>query len=536
MRLTHKIVLLSVSGLVLALGTGGLSLWTTRGLSRSLQAVVETGTQTKRQGEADMMHDALRADVFAALLAGDAGEKQRVLKDLDEHTRTFRENMEANERGVTDEAARRAIADARPTVEAYLAGAGATIHEILKDKEAGRAGVAAFLANFSALEEKLGAISELLDASARGCKDRAQADVSRATTIMMTCVGAGGAGVGLLTLVLAGAINRAMLRSIRAITALAQGRMPEQLDASRPDELGELSRAVNAMVATREKLAQDLSHASQRLEHASRDLSTHSDNVGTHVGNQTTQLAQLVSAMQEMNAAAGEIAGKASEVAAQSTQAGQRATTGRDVVSQAVVDMETIATQVQGSCEVMSELGRKGEQIGAIIEVINDIADQTNLLALNAAIEAARAGEHGRGFAVVADEVRKLAERTQQATQEVATSIIQIQQGTKDAVTRMNANRSQVASGVEKARGAGAALEQIVAGTSQVGDAVRNIAAAAEEQSATTGHINATLEQANALAQQSRQEAEGMNEALSQLFGESQGLRQAVDSLKLVTG
>jgi methyl-accepting chemotaxis protein len=237
-----------------------------------------------------------------------------------------------------------------------------------------------------------------------------------------------------------------------------------------------------------------------------------------------------------MNAAAGEIAGKASEVSAQSTQAGQHATSGRDVVAQAVVDMETIATQVQASCEVMGELGKKGEQIGAIIEVINDIADQTNLLALNAAIEAARAGEHGRGFAVVADEVRKLAERTQQATQEVATSITQIQAGTKDAVARMNANRSQVGSGVEKARGAGAALEQIVVGTSQVGDAVRNIAAAAEEQSATTGHINETLEQANALAQQSRQEAEGMNEALSQLFTESQGLKQTVESLRLVQG
>ncbi len=394
----------------------------------------------------------------------------------------------------------------------------------------------AFLANFSALEEKMGTISDLLDASSKACKDRANASVSRATTIMLACVGVGGAGLGALSLLLAGAINRALSRSIRAITALAAGQMPEALDAARSDELGELARAVNSMVSTREQLAGALAQASQRVEHASRELSAHSDNVGTHVGNQTTQLAQLVSAMQEMNAAAGEIAGKASEVSAQSTQAGRHATSGRDVVAQAVVDMETIATQVQASCEVMGELGRKGEQIGEIIEVINDIADQTNLLALNAAIEAARAGEHGRGFAVVADEVRKLAERTQQATQEVATSITQIQAGTKDAVTRMNANRAQVSSGVEKARGAGAALEQIVAGTSQVGDAVRNIAAAAEEQSATTGHINETLEQANVLAQQSRQEAEGMNEALSQLFSESQGLKQAVDSLKLVKG
>ena len=181
----------------------------------------------------------------------------------------------------------------------------------------------------------------------------------------------------------------------------------------------------------------------------------------------------------------------------------------------------------------MQELGKRGEQIGQVIEVINDIADQTNLLALNAAIEAARAGEHGRGFAVVADEVRKLADRTTQATEEVAQSITAIQQETDTAVQRMRAGPERVTQGVELAGRAGASLEEIVAGAGDVAGLVQSIAAAAEQQSSASEEVSRNVESITAVASQAAEGAQQSAAASAQLSGKAEQLQQLVGRFTL---
>ena len=193
---------------------------------------------------------------------------------------------------------------------------------------------------------------------------------------------------------------------------------------------------------------------------------------------------RIAASSEEMSAAVTEVAQQTTKVAQSAQESGQLAESGRQAVEQTVSGMDGINITVMESAKSVGELGARGQQIGEVIRVINDIADQTNLLALNAAIEAARAGEHGRGFAVVADEVRKLAERTTKATEEISGSITAIQHETSRAVERMNKGQEQVAQGVQLAANAGQGMKEIVNGAANVSGMVHAISAAAEEAGA----------------------------------------------------
>ncbi|MEW6653432.1 MAG: methyl-accepting chemotaxis protein, partial [Bacteroidota bacterium] len=176
---------------------------------------------------------------------------------------------------------------------------------------------------------------------------------------------------------------------------------------------------------------------------------------------------------------------------------------GGKVVGQTIEGMNRIAVVVKQSADTVQQLGKSSDQIGEIVQVIDDIADQTNLLALNAAIEAARAGEQGRGFAVVADEVRKLAERTTKATKEIANMIKQIQKDTSEAVISMTSGTVEVEKGKELADEAGKSLSQIISGAEQVVDIVTQVAAASEEQSSAAEQISKNLESINHVTNES---------------------------------
>jgi methyl-accepting chemotaxis protein len=237
-----------------------------------------------------------------------------------------------------------------------------------------------------------------------------------------------------------------------------------------------------------------------------------------------------------MSSSVIEVAKKSSQASEQATKAGQQATEGGSVVEQTVVGMQAINEAVSAGAVSVTELGKRGEQIGEIIKVINDIADQTNLLALNAAIEAARAGEHGRGFAVVADEVRKLAERTTKATEEVAGSIRAIQDETRTAVERMTTGTQQVEVGVEKANAAGITLKGIVASANDVASMIQSIAAASEQQSSASEQISRSLESISSVTREATAGASQAAQASTELSSKAEQLRSMVARFKLSDG
>ena len=291
----------------------------------------------------------------------------------------------------------------------------------------------------------------------------------------------------------------------------------------------ELIAAQNEMIADAARQASDVSdlmasaaaQLSAQIEQSSR---------GSEVQRQRVQ--ETATAVEEMNATVLEVAKNASAAAERSAEAGRKAKDGAEIVTQVVSAIGTVQREAAGLKENMGTLGRQAEDIGKIMGVISDIADQTNLLALNAAIEAARAGEAGRGFAVVADEVRKLAEKTMNATKEVGEAIGGIQSGARETVARMEAAVSAVEQATALSGKSGAALGEIVELVENAGDQVRSIATASEEQSAASEEINRSVNEINAIASEMADGMEQSARAVSDLAGQAQTLNDLIARLQ----
>ncbi len=342
-----------------------------------------------------------------------------------------------------------------------------------------------------------------------------------------------------VTAVLAWYIGRRIAAGINKVTlaihdiAQGEGDLTQRLPVDSNDEVGKLAKGFNQFVQKIHDIIAEVAGATGEVSAAATEIAASSEQMASGMRQQTEQTTQVSSAVEEMSSTVVEVARKSADAAGTAEGAGQQANEGGQVVSQTVEGMRAIADVVNQSAAAINELGKRGEQIGQIIEVINDIADQTNLLALNAAIEAARAGEHGRGFAVVADEVRKLAERTTQATEEVAESIKAIQEETNAAVQRMGSGTERVTEGVSLAEQAGHSLQKIVEGSKNVATMIQSIAAASEEQSSAAEQISRNVESINAVT---RESAEGANQAAaaaSQLSTKAEQLQRLVGQFKI---
>ncbi|MBF0488207.1 MAG: bacteriohemerythrin [Nitrospirae bacterium] len=273
-----------------------------------------------------------------------------------------------------------------------------------------------------------------------------------------------------------------------------------KLDESGTGEVAEAARIFNKLANKITTMVEDISMLNEQASSSSNELLELSGETAQSAVNQTEQIEQIVNSMAQMRETTAESASNAMIASESARRASDIASRGKDVVNRTIGSMNGIKHRTEDSQTVVQTLGDKSRQIGEIIQVINDIAEQTNLLALNAAIEAARAGEQGRGFAVVADEVRKLAEKTSSATKEISTMILTIQESTGSAVESMNEASLEVSNGVEFINQAGATLEEIVQTNEDVTDKITRIAAATEQQSATTEEISRTMEHISMLS------------------------------------
>ena len=284
-----------------------------------------------------------------------------------------------------------------------------------------------------------------------------------------------------------------LAQTLNVAERVASGDLSHNLISERQDELGQLQRAMQNMTVGLRELIGGISEGVTQIASAAEQLSAVTEQTSAGVNNQKIETDQVATAMNEMAATVQEVARNAEEASEAAVAADQQAREGDKVVGEAIAQIERLATEVGNSTVAMGDLKRESDKIGSVLDVIKSVAQQTNLLALNAAIEAARAGEAGRGFAVVADEVRSLAQRTQKSTEEIAELIVGLQNGTQQVATIMDNSRGLTDSSVELTRRAGSALANITRTVSTIQAMNSQIATAAEQQSAVAEEINRSV-------------------------------------------
>ncbi|MGP1273626.1 MAG: methyl-accepting chemotaxis protein [Phycisphaerales bacterium] len=342
-------------------------------------------------------------------------------------------------------------------------------------------------------------------------------------------------GIGLFMYVLRLMVIKPVGSVVAVVKDIAQGDgdLTTRMGIKRKDEIGQLAHWFDQFLDGLHGIISQVRGATGEVSAAATEIAASSEQMANGLEHQRTQTGQVSAAIEEMSGSVREVAAKSQDAVEGVRSSTKNATEGGEVVSQTVGEMHSISAQVNASADAVRELGAKSEQIGEIISVINEIADQTNLLALNAAIEAARAGEHGRGFAVVADEVRKLAERTTSATEEVAKSIREIQSETERAVSEISTSTERVDAGVKLAVTAGEALQRIVAGSENLRGMVESISAAAAQQASASDEIARSTEAINAVTGESAQGAAQAAQAAAQLSQAAESLQSLVNRFKL---
>jgi methyl-accepting chemotaxis protein len=354
-------------------------------------------------------------------------------------------------------------------------------------------------------------------------------NLTRVLTMMLALM----AGV-IVALVMSRSISQATHSILAMAEAIATGDLTyEDLEIQSQDELGDLAAALNKMNGNLKRMILSISQNSLQLASASEELSSSASLQAQGADSQNDQTAQIAAAMQQMASTVQQVSENCEHATQAAHRAAETAREGGTVVQQALVQMQSIAESVAGTAKKIGELGKSSDQIGRVTAVIDDIADQTNLLALNAAIEAARAGEQGRGFAVVADEVRKLAERTTTATKEIAAMIATIQDGTKGAVKAMEVGSQKVQEGVDSTARAGGSLEQIIRMSEEVGSMISQIDTAAAQQSQATADINQNMDRIAQVVKESTVSAKESAKACQDLSELALALQNMVASFKL---
>ncbi|MGF1754231.1 methyl-accepting chemotaxis protein [Vibrio makurazakiensis] len=315
----------------------------------------------------------------------------------------------------------------------------------------------------------------------------------------------------------------------RGLSTLADGNLTHTIEVETNDELGKMASSYNQAVIKTQSALKQVLNTTDEVAAGAKSITHANELMAQDLSQQAEQVAQISESIEQIAISIQEVAQKSSDATSSAQNAGESANSGGAVVKNTIEGMTLINEAVSASSTSVAELGKRGAKIGEIINVINDIAEQTNLLALNAAIEAARAGEAGRGFAVVADEVRALADRTTSATQEITVSIEAIQNDTKVAVDKMGSGMSHVQEGLVLAQKAGTSLEDIVRSAHDVAVMIDSIAAASEEQSLASNEVSQHVDSVSGVSKKANEQAIIAATSAKQLDEKAAGLKVLVN-------
>ena len=474
-----------------------------------------------------------KAEYRAFLLTNQEAEMTRYA----DNSRVLAEDLNKLEATLSTDKGRELVSHLRQSIDAYHAIIDHAVELHRAGKQDQAIAVIAQPKSEATRADLASTLSELLEAQNKlkeAAREEQSATESR-TTILITSLAIVGVVVGLVVAtIIVRSITGGVTRMVTMIEEVAANNLTvEDMEITSQDEIGQAGTALNQMKNNLRELIHSIAGTAEHVASASEELSSSATLQAQGAETQKDQTTQVATAMQEMSSTVLQVSENSTKAAEASRQAAETARKGGGIVDETLAKMRAIADSVSSTAKKVEELGKSSDQIGHIIGVINDIADQTNLLALNAAIEAARAGEQGRGFAVVADEVRKLAERTTSATKEIAQMIQTVQNETKVAVAAMEEGRKQVDEGVQTTAQAGDSLKEIIHTSENVGGMITQIATAAVEQSSATEEINQNMESIAKLVKEAADGAQQSAKACQDLSGLALDLQKMVGNFKL---
>lgn len=523
---------------------GALGVWSARSISDGLGKSVDTVKQvTLCNGlKNDFLY--LRLDIVYSLVHSDPKRFERAIRDAEQRIKTISGGIDAL-------SARKLDKDEKALLQQFSAGFNAYREQALKLIDKSRAAFASGDAKARAeavrfsidvvaplFQDPGDAITELVEHNgtvSAAMYKKEMAEYGRLVKVIIVVAGLAVTLGILFGWIIVRSIVSPLGKTLLAVNAVTAGDLTVTVRVEADDEMGRLAEGINEMVAQTGLVVAYLSQNSLRVEEAANQLYSNSKQITSGAEEVAAQVGTVAVAAEQMSATSNDIAANCQNASQRAERVNVSATAGGAVVEETTHIMESIAEQVRSTAQTVGNLGARSDQIGEIVNTIEDIADQTNLLALNAAIEAARAGEQGRGFAVVADEVRRLAERTTKATKEISALIHDVQSETYKVVGAMRDGVLQVENGTAEAAKSGEALHEILEQIDELNNQVNTIATAAEEQSATTAEITDNIHQVNQVVSSSIKQSLSSTEAAYNLTCLAKELHSLVGRFKVGT-
>ena len=537
LTITKRLMLMIAGAIIALILVGGAGLGSLAILRADLKLMNENtlpSVDLVDRAEVDLLNT--RLGVNRHIMSIDESQMQGAEAAITESQNSLKKALTDYEKLLSDAKDRELYDKAGKAVEHYLSKIDMVLNlsranddEPARDllfREVSPAGQAAFVA--------LEAMAEYNEDNARTAQLAGERAASFSLVLMIVVIGLAISligGMGLLLIRNIGGALKGMQETVKRIES--ERDFTCRAPVVQRDEIGETALALNRLIERMQDNLKEIASGAHEVASASERLSSTSDEVAEAASQQSAAASNMAATVEEMTVSINHVGDRAMEANSVSSESGRLAADGEKVINQTVADINEISQVVEVAAAQIRALEGQSQNISSVVAVIKEVADQTNLLALNAAIEAARAGEQGRGFAVVADEVRKLAERTSSSTQEIAGMIDAIRSGAQAAVASMGGAVERVSVGVTRAQDASTAIQQIGSGSRNAVHMVSEITSSIREQSAASNNIAQQVERIASMAEESSAAAQESAQSAIHLDKQAAQVRREIDRLKV---